>query len=196
MNIWQIEVIRPVKREPFDHPEWLFEQKYDGFRALASCKDGKCILVSRHHNRLPYRDLEKRLATCIGEREVVLDGEVCSLDEKGRPVLADLISHRGHIVYVAFDVLFLDGEDLTEKPLLERKKMLAKFAKKHHCLQVGSYVISHGKEAFRIACEQNLEGIIAKPKDSIYKRGIRWYKIKNPNYKRSKPISHILRNLY
>ncbi len=202
MNIWFIEVIRPVVRKDYidqilDDPDLINEEKYDGYRALLDVKNGKCILVSRNHNRLPFRDLERRLEKCLGDREVILDGEVCSLDKRGRPHLADLASHKGFIVYIAFDILSLDGKDLTEKPLLERKKILDAFGKdKPKCFQVSQWILGHGKKVFKEAHKRKREGIIAKHKDGIYRQGIRWYKIKDPNYKRSKPVSHIFINKY
>jgi hypothetical protein len=103
-------------RQPFDHPEWEFELKYDGFRALAFVNGGGTKLVSRRG--LDYRRFED-LRSEINADDVVLDGENVRLDSEGRPIFIDLMRRRGPFVFVAFDCLALNGRDVRRLPLLE-----------------------------------------------------------------------------
>ncbi|MBX4209270.1 hypothetical protein KW799_01025 [Candidatus Parcubacteria bacterium] len=184
--------IRPVipvkKANPFDDPEWAFDLKYDGYRGvLYSHSTGACTLLSKSGKRLPFPDLERRLAKCLNGAEVVLDGEVCSFDEENRPVFSDLQARKGNIAYVAFDILRLEGKDLCEMPLRDRKRILGVFAqKKLECMRVAFSVESHGVDFFEIATKLDLEGIVAKRLDGPYSRRTRWYKILNPRYSQAK----------
>ena len=110
--------------EPFDSADWIFELKYDGFRAVAEIASGECRLFSR--NRNVYRrfaPLAQSLARVI-RAETVLDGEVVCLDPEGRPQFYDLLRRRVEPVFVAFDILALNGEDLRHEPLIARKRVL------------------------------------------------------------------------
>jgi ATP dependent DNA ligase domain len=94
------------RREPFDHPDWFFELKYDGFRALAYVHGGGAKLVSRRN--LPYRrfdDLASQLSLEVNADDAVLDGEIVKLDDAGRPIFLDLMRRRGPFCFVAFDLL-------------------------------------------------------------------------------------------
>jgi bifunctional non-homologous end joining protein LigD len=103
----------------------VYELKYDGFRALAYVNDGHCRLVSRRGNRLRrFDDLCRSLPKELKARSAVIDGEVVALNESGMPAFYDLLKRRSRIVYFAFDLLWLNGEDLRELPLLQRKKLL------------------------------------------------------------------------
>ena len=111
--------------EPFDHADWIFELKLDGFRSLAYIEDGQCDLVSRNGNT--FHNF-KHLAEWIGENlrveSAVLDGEIACVDDSGRSVFNDLLFRRRECVFFAFDLLFLNGEDLRALPLIERKARL------------------------------------------------------------------------
>jgi len=109
---------------PFDHSDFLFENKYDGFRALAVIEGARCRLVSRNGNEFKTFAF---LASSIGSsirRSAVLDGEVVCLDEQGHPRFDDLLFHRLEPCFVAFDILSLDGRDLRWNALVERKAEL------------------------------------------------------------------------
>jgi hypothetical protein len=109
---------------PFDHHDWIFELKYDGFRALAHIDSGKCRLVSRKGT--VYRSFPQ-LCAAIGAvipGEAVLDGEIVHLDVEGKPQFYDLMRRRNPQHYYAFDLLCLDGRDLRDICLVERKRLL------------------------------------------------------------------------
>jgi bifunctional non-homologous end joining protein LigD len=104
-------IIPTVRREPFDGPEWTFELKFDGFRAIADTVNGR--ILSKRGNRMHRFDalLQWLPADCV------LDGEVVALDAAGRPVFTDLMFGRRPPIFVAFDVLVDDGEDVRASPL-------------------------------------------------------------------------------
>src|SRR5690348_8428301 len=92
------------RREAFDDPRWIFELKYDGFRALTRVLRGKPRLVSRNGRDFKRDDLRDELELEINADAAVLDGEICCLDESGRPLFFDLMRRRGRPVFVAFDL--------------------------------------------------------------------------------------------
>ena len=99
-------------KAPFSHPDWLFELKYDGFRALAHIDGMRTQLVSRNgHPFASFSDLGNAIATAMPHTErAVLDGEIVCLDRKGRPQFERLLFHRGVPCFFAFDLLY-DGKD-------------------------------------------------------------------------------------
>jgi bifunctional non-homologous end joining protein LigD len=116
-----------VRREPFDHPDWIYELKLDGFQALACIEDGACRLISRNqHVYKSFQPLSANLADIISPicKTAVLDGEIVCLDSNGCPQFDQLFYRRGEPYFYAFDVPYLDGRDLRELPLLERKRIL------------------------------------------------------------------------
>src|SRR5205085_2282820 len=113
-----------VRRDPFDHSDWIFELKLDGFRSLAIIENGTARLVSRKgHVYRSFDDLCKWLGENV-RHDCILDGELVCPDENGRPHFKDLLYHRRPAFFYAFDIVALDGEDLREKVLLERKRIL------------------------------------------------------------------------
>ena len=112
--------------EPLSHPDWLFEIKYDGFRALAHIEYGRCKLVSRNGNEFKsFRTLCQSLAAELKRPgSVILDGEIACLDGNGKSHFYDLLFRKGQPRFVAFDLLHCDGQDLTYSPLIERKQRL------------------------------------------------------------------------
>jgi bifunctional non-homologous end joining protein LigD len=123
----KISPIIPERRPGiFEHPDCVYELKYDGFRALAYLDHGRCRFVSRKGNEMKrFDDLCSALPKEIKVRSAVLDGEVVALDERtGKPAFYQLMKRNRQAVYFAFDLLWLDGEDLRDLPLLERKKIL------------------------------------------------------------------------
>ncbi len=181
--------------EPFDGPDWLFEIKWDGYRAVAFLEDGKVRLVSRNQNELTPRYPElKDLAKSVKARSAILDGEVVALDEQGRPSFSLMQQRTGFrpggrraaanadvpVLYYAFDLLYLDGYDLRQFPLEERKKKLAAILVTGDSLRYSDHYERQGKALFEIAREKGLEGILAKKRDSIYqeRRSSEWLKIK------------------
>ena len=118
---------------PFDHPDWIFELKHDGFRALAYITEGRCDLISRKHNR--YKTFN-RLGVDLSSLRVqnaIIDGEICCLDDEGRSQFNVLLRRRGEPVFYAFDLLWLNGEDIRPLPLLSRKERLRRLIDRHEC---------------------------------------------------------------
>ena len=120
--------IAPLKLKripkPFDHPEWVFELKHDGFRGLAYISDGACQLISSNSRTFKkFPPLSEALAK-LRVTDAILDGEIVCLDDKGNSLLNELFHRRGQPYYYAFDLLWLNGEDLRPRPLLERKQRL------------------------------------------------------------------------
>ena len=108
----------------FNHPDWIFELKYDGFRALAHIDSGYCRLVSRRGTA--YRSFPKLCAAIAAaiQGQAVVDGEIVHLDAEGKPQFYELMRRRAPQHYYAFDLLWLDGSDLRDIRLIERKRLL------------------------------------------------------------------------
>ena len=173
--------------EPFDHAEWIFEVKLDGFRALAHFKDGTGELISRNRNTLAsFHRLAADIAGHFKGETGILDGEIVALDARGYPQFEDLMFRRGELFFVAFDALFIDGEDLRGLPLIDRKarlKAVLPSRQSQSRLRYHGHVERHGKALYQLTCERNLEGIVCKQKNGLYDtRKPQWVKVKNPNY--------------
>src|SRR4051812_15308843 len=174
--------------EPFDHPEFLFEPKIDGFRALAYIDGSNSRLVSRNgHVFRSWPALATDIAASIRCRSAVLDGEICSLDSDGNSEFYRLMFRRERRpFFYAFDVLAVDGEDVTGLPLLDRKRRLRGIVPPGSSrLLYLDAVRERGTAFFRLACDRDLEGIVAKWSGGTYQcdgRRTSWLKIKNPNY--------------
>jgi bifunctional non-homologous end joining protein LigD len=175
--------IAPTRvREPFDHADWIFELKLDGFGALANVEDGQCRLVSRRGH--VYKAFGQ-LATAIGQtlegHSAVLDGEIVCLNDRGEPQFADLLYRRDEPWFYAFDLLWLDGQDLRDLPLVERKRRLrALVPSQGSRLLYLDHVVGRGTDLFRAVCERDLEGIVAKHAESPYRELPRsWVKVIN-----------------
>ena len=112
--------------------------------------------------------------------EAILDGEIVILDESGHPRFYDLMRKRGEPVFYAFDCPFLDGNDLRQLPLLQRKERLQRLVQNNPRILFADHIESAGSGLFRLVCDQDLEGIMAKRKDAAY--GQDWFKIRNPDY--------------
>jgi len=103
----RIQPIVPVRQnEPFDDPEWLFDFKYDGFRALCYLEQGRCRLISRKGNVMSrFARLAEKIAASLDADDAILDGEVVAVDETGRPQFYDLLRNARPPAYVAFDLI-------------------------------------------------------------------------------------------
>jgi bifunctional non-homologous end joining protein LigD len=170
--------------EAFSDPDWLFELKLDGYRALAQVKDKSLRLYSRNNITL-----NKDFAPIVAELEklpdVVLDGELVVIDADGRSQFQLLQNYRstgtGNLQYVVFDLLYLNGFDLRVLPLVERKQLLQKLIGDNKLIKYSDHVLEDGKNFLQAAAEKSVEGIIAKRKASKYQSGLRsgdWRKIK------------------
>ena len=163
--------------------DWIFEVKFDGYRALAYVRGGECRLVSRNGNDLTDRfpDVAKEIVHATRSPNAVLDGEVCRLAASGRSSFSELQQGTGPLVYYAFDLLELDGEPTVDLPLQERKATLAKLLDKRNRTVLFSEHFDDGDALLEAADQQGLEGIMAKRPLSRYLRGKRtrdWLKIK------------------
>ena len=174
-------------REPFDHPDFLFELKHDGFRALAYISEGRCELVSRRRNAYKsFRELRDQLGE-LKVKDAVIDGELVCLDAEGRSIFNELLFRRGCPIFYAFDLLYLNGRDLRQLPLIERKEKLLAVIEKSALVDVlcGKFVEGRGVDLFNEVVRRNLEGVVAKRKSGTYATISGWLKIKNPNYSQS-----------
>jgi bifunctional non-homologous end joining protein LigD len=181
--------------KPFDGPEWLFEIKWDGYRAIAFIENGKVRLVSRNQNDLTPRYPElKDLAKLVRAKTAILDGEVVALDEEGKASFSLMQQRTGFrpggkraagnadvpVLYYAFDLLYLDGYDWRRVPLEERKRKLESVLVAGDAVRYSDHYEEHGKALFEIARQKRLEGIVAKKRSSSYeeRRSSEWLKIK------------------
>ena len=163
---------------------WLFEPKWDGYRAIGYVRAGETELRSRRGNDLTGRfpSVAKELVKALRSPEAVVDGEVCALDERGRPSFSAMQQGKPGtaLVYELFDVLELDGEPLVGLPLSERRERLEELVIPSRSVQV-SGVFEDGEALLQAATKQGLEGVMAKRASSTYKEGARggdWLKIK------------------
>jgi bifunctional non-homologous end joining protein LigD len=180
----------PLRKQmaPFDDPEWIYEIKHDGSRALAVIEHDTCRFFSRKSQRLAgYRALGKAVAEEVKARTAILDGELVVTDPHGRTLFAPMMKGaHDQVLYFAFDVLWLDGKDLRLLPLLRRKSILKRILPpcSQHILYV-DHIQEKGRWLFQQACKLDLEGIVAKHATSPYRERIAsdmWIKIKNPAY--------------
>jgi bifunctional non-homologous end joining protein LigD len=180
--------------DPFDDPEWLFEIKWDGYRAVAFIAKGKVRLVSRNQNDLTAQYPELQSVPSFIQAEIaILDGEVAALDEHGRSSFSLMQQRTGirsggrrtgsrqdiSVLYYVFDLLYLDGYDLRRVALEERKDLLAKITKLDGPVRYSDH-FPQGKALFDVARQKGLEGILAKRRSSVYeeRRTREWLKIK------------------
>ena len=181
-----VEPMRPtLAAKPFSDPAYLFELKLDGWRTLCFLRDGKAHLVSRRRNSLNERFPELRdIGQLIKAKTALIDGEVVALDQDGLPRFDALRSRRRDcsIVFYAFDLLHLDGFDLTRCPLLARKSLLRRILPKDNTARIRftDHIIGSGEALFEQVEALNLEGMVMKRKDSVYS-GLRsrdWLKVR------------------
>jgi bifunctional non-homologous end joining protein LigD len=155
---------------------------------LAHIEAGHGELISRKGNIFRgFSDLAEWIAKHLRVESAVLDGEIACVDEAGRPVFRDLLFRRRQCVFIAFDLLYLNGKDFRTLPLIERKKALRKLLKrKRSRILYLDHVESDGTLLFEQIIAMDLEGIVCKRKDSPYKVTEKpsryWIKVKNPKY--------------
>lgn len=181
--------------KPFDNPEWLFEIKWDGYRAVAFIDDGRVRFVSRNQNDLTAQFPELgTLPRFIKARRAIFDGEIVALDEEGRPSFSLMqqrtgfrpgkprIGHRDGVpvIYYAFDLLYLDGFDLRRVALERRKELLQEHLVPSDIVRFSDHYPEKGLALFEAAKQKGLEGILAKRRTSLYDetRSREWLKIK------------------
>ena len=161
--------------------DWLYELKFDGYRALAYVRGGKCELRSRNGKDLTGRfsAVAKAIADAV-VRDAVVDGEVCALDDRGHPSFSAMQQGSGRLVYYAFDCLEAEGAPVVDRPLEERRELLAELVRPNASVSL-SAVFEDGRALYETVEHQGLEGVMAKRKGSRYAQGRRgrdWLKVK------------------
>ncbi len=200
---------------PFDYKGWIYEIKWDGYRALGFTNKGTADVKSRNDKSFSDKFYPVKDALKKWNINSIVDGEIVVVDENGIPDFGDLQNWRseadGELLYYIFDLLWYEGKDTTSLPLLERKQILKKILPAEGVLRYSENFEQSGTEFFEAAKQMGLEGIIAKQADSKYRAGARsddWLKIKankrqevviggyTINDDTSKPFSALLAGVY
>ncbi|HEX8459864.1 MAG TPA: non-homologous end-joining DNA ligase, partial [Segetibacter sp.] len=170
---------------PFSRPDWIYEIKWDGYRAVAEIDNGNVKLYSRNGNSFvnTYTEVVEELSRL--KLKAVFDGEIVVLNEDGNPDFQKLqhldLNREFPLHYYVFDLLELNGKKLYSLPLIERKKLLSQTLKNNPVIKFSDHIEESGEDFFDVIRQRNLEGMMAKQKDSQYypgKRSQDWLKIK------------------
>jgi bifunctional non-homologous end joining protein LigD len=171
--------------KPFEEQGWLYEIKWDGYRAVALIKNGKVQLMSRNDKSFNEKFYPVTKELELWKTNAVIDGEVVVVNDDGISNFGALQNWHseadGELYYYVFDILWLDGKDLTGLTLRERKKILETQIPEHGIIKLSQVFENSGLEFFEAAKKMGLEGIIAKKANSTYQMGERtndWLKIK------------------
>ncbi len=171
--------------KPFNNAEWQYEIKWDGYRTIAFCNKTKVELKSRNDKSYNEKFYPVHKAVQDWNINAVVDGEVVVLNENGKSIFGALQNWRseadGEIYYYVFDILWLNGKDLMQIPLSERRNILKQMIPENNIIRLSENFEVSGIEFFETAKKMGLEGIIAKKSDSTYSPGIRskaWLKVK------------------
>jgi bifunctional non-homologous end joining protein LigD len=171
--------------EPFTDAAWQFELKLDGYRTLAYLKNGQVDLRSRKNNSFNKQFDVVQEALTEWKIDAVVDGEVVVLNEEGKPDFNKIqlwdTQREGHLVYYVFDLLWIDGLNIMNEPLHLRREILRQLMPESGTIRYSDHIDDIGSEFYDIARKNNLEGIVAKRKDSVYTPDFRaktWLKIK------------------
>jgi bifunctional non-homologous end joining protein LigD len=183
--------IIPIRRDelPPEKDGWAVELKLDGFRGIGDTIRGN--MLSKNLNPLKrFQPLLDALPL-----DCVFDGEICVLDQDGRPDFNVLLFGRGGPVYVVFDLLFYEGEDIRSLPLKERRAILDQVVQRYG-LQKSEWFIGCGKSLFETVCSMDLEGIVAKRMTDAYCPETKWWKILNRNYSQKEGRAELFERRY
>jgi bifunctional non-homologous end joining protein LigD len=192
-----VPMMAKLGKLPRDDDKWAYEIKWDGVRAILYGEGGRVRLTSRNLRDVTSQYLELRsLGRALGSREAVLDGEIVAFDEDDRPNFG-LLQHRMHVgsestvrrlmksipvVYMIFDVLYLDDRSTMERPYQERRELLEGLGLSGSHWRTPAHHVGDGAAMVEASREQGLEGVVAKRLDSRYEPGRRssaWIKVKN-----------------
>jgi bifunctional non-homologous end joining protein LigD len=191
MPSWVQPMLATLTKTYFSNPDWIFEEKFDGIRILAFCNGSKITLLSR--NKISQNDTYPEIEFALKKLKLhaILDGEVVAFSKKKtsfeqlqkRLMAIDLhkaITNKVSVYYYVFDLLYLNGYDIMQLPLLERKKLLQKIIPQSGSIRYTPHKNEKGKELRVAACKKGWEGIMAKKSDSTYqhKRSRDWLKFK------------------
>ncbi len=201
--------------KPFDEPGWMYEVKWDGYRAVAYLNNGIIDIKSRNNNSFNEKFYPVYDALKKWNINAVFDGEIVVLNDKGLPDFGDLQNWRseadGHLVLYVFDVLWLEGFSLLDVELSERRKILNTLDLPNNTIKRSENFEADGSNFFKLAESMGLEGIMAKKANSKYTTGLRtkeWLKIKTEkrqeaiiggytiNENTSKPFSALLLGIF
>lgn len=182
-------------KEPFDDDNYIYELKLDGIRCVAYIEPKSVTLQNKRFKELSpiYPELSN-ICKCVKKR-VILDGELVVLNSDGKPdfyalqrrsLMSDsfrisLSAKKNPVQFVAYDIIYFDGKEVTDEPLIKRKEILSKNIEEGFNLSISRFVSKSGVAFFELAKKENLEGIVAKKKDGLYHIGKRthdWIKIK------------------
>lgn len=190
-------MLATLVESPFDDEQWLFEIKWDGYRAIGYLREGKAELASRNQNSMTseFPEIAKALAQ-VPVESAIFDGEIVALDEEGRSSFSLMQQRTGMtklgkardardmsvpIVYYVFDLLYLDGYNIMRVPLEQRKEVLAQIIPRGDgLLRYSDHHPAEGTRLFEVAQDKGLEGVMAKLRSGLYlqKRSREWLKIK------------------
>jgi bifunctional non-homologous end joining protein LigD len=182
--------VRPMLAQLAEQPPegegWLHEVKLDGYRAIATVHAGEATLRSRNGNDLTERfaEVARALPGALRSADCVLDGEVCALDENGHTRFGLLQRGAGALVVYLFDIIELDGEDLTRRPLVDRREILERTLIPGNPVVRLSVAFEDGARLLEQVRALGMEGIVSKRAQSLYqpgKRGGAWLKVKSRN---------------
>ncbi|HEX4073835.1 MAG TPA: DNA ligase D [Candidatus Acidoferrales bacterium] len=179
-----IPALATLAERPFSDPDWLFEIKWDGVRALARVKDHQLKLWSRSQREITREYPEMAvLPNYVNGHDVWLDGEIAALDKDGRSDFQALqqrisvqnpsaeLMRKVPVVYYIFDILYCDGHDLRKVLLIERKKLLKRILDTDSLVRYSDHEVEKGQELYELARERRLEGIIGKQMHGTYPEG-------------------------
>ncbi len=182
----RIQPIAPKRiHAPFDHTEFVFELKMDGWRCMTYIEDGACRLISRKQNQFKsFSPLAASVAK-LRVQNAIIDAEVVCLDAKGRSVFLDMRRRKANAILYCFDLLWLNNEDFRNLPLVERKLRLRHLIRtsRNRSLLYASHMERYGVRLFQAICQQDCEGMVGKYRRGTYTdKPASWVKILNPSY--------------
>jgi ATP-dependent DNA ligase len=192
----QVDPVSLVPRpDPFDDPDWVFEPKYDGIRGFVyACHDACEIRCRRDFRFDRFGELCERIARVLRDREVILDGEVVSLDRQGKPNFRELVRGQGFLAFAASDLLWLDGRDLRQLPLDQRKQLLAELLPADTGPLYKILTLDEcGRALFGAIRKMDLAGVVAKRRQDPYGAETTWQQITNPTYTQGERRVNLLR---
>jgi bifunctional non-homologous end joining protein LigD len=169
------------RAEAFDNDAWLFDLKYDGFRALLEIDGADARIVSRNRNRFHHLNpLAAALANRLRVTDAILDGAIICAD----PIFIEMLRGRHPVCFVAFNLLWVDADDLRPLPLVERKARRKRLLRRrsNHLIAETLAIEGRGRALFAAVEQHDLEGIVAKRKCDPYRRGVKWWKVLNRGY--------------
>jgi bifunctional non-homologous end joining protein LigD len=178
-------MLASLTEEAFDSEDWIFEIKWDGYRAVAGLNNGEVELQSR--NNLSFSKKYHPITDALRNWKVdaVVDGEIVAVNDDGvtdfQQLQAWQKTGKGQLMYYVFDILWLDGVSVMHLPLVERKEILKSILPPESIIKYSDHIPAAGKDFFEVALKEGLEGIMAKKGDSLYSPGVRtqqWLKIK------------------